>query len=402
MEALDTGLAKARVAEGATLQRALTEVLVQCELAERDLESVPVDGVDTAPLAAFFSRTADKSRSMLHKLAAGQELTQSEEAEVEQMYSRVEELREGVQALTEGAAGSGPEVFGAESRFMEGFASLSRIAAEGERPSRSAKPGSQTADARRTEGEQRAAEGGQPSSAESEGSLLASAEALSERQAAERAQSLFSAYGCKDLRIAGKAQRQGVACFTVEFCDGEGRPYTALLTERGGYLAFFDGHEDCSRLRFDRDACVASAQKFLENCGYTGFVPVWAKRRRQRVPRRVRARRGGRTALYRPRHGQSLPRARRGDGLDARLYLRNHKERTFAEPSLSEEKVEANAARRMELIGVRKALIPEQGEELLCWEVRGTSGGRYTYIYLDAFTGEAVEIRTACADGMLH
>ena len=89
-------------------------------------------------------------------------------------------------------------------------------------------------------------------------------------------------------------------------------------------------------------------------------------------------------------------------GLDARLYLRNHKERTFAEPSLSEEKVEANAARRMELIGVRKALIPEQGEELLCWEVRGTSGGRLYYAYVDAFTGEAVEIRTACADGMLH
>ena len=386
VEALDTGLAKARVAEGATLQRALTEVLVQCELAERDLESVPVDGVDTAPLAAFFSRTADKSRSMLHKLAAGQELTQSEEAEVEQMYSRVEELREGMQALTEGAAGSGPEVFGAESRFMEGFASLSRIAAEGERPSRSAKPGSQTADARRTEGEQRAAEGGQPSSAESEGSLLASAEALSERQAAERAQSLFSAYGCKDLRIAGKAQRQGVACFTVEFCDGEGRPYTALLTERGGYLAFFDGHEDCSRLRFDRDACVASAQKFLENCGYTGFVPEEEG-----------------VLLYTDRVMVKVCRGR-GEvtGLDARLYLRNHKERTFAEPSLSEEKVEANAARRMELIGVRKALIPEQGEELLCWEVRGTSGGRLYYAYVDAFTGEAVEIRTACTDGMLH
>lgn len=402
VEALDTGLAKARVAEGATLQRALTEVLVQCELAERDLESVPVDGVDTAPLAAFFSRTADKSRSMLHKLAAGQELTQSEEAEVEQMYSRVEELREGMQALTEGAAGSGPEVFGAESRFMEGFASLSRIAAEGERPSRSAKPGSQTADVRRTEGEQRAAEGGQPSSAESEGSLLASAEALSERQAAERAQSLFSAYGCKDLRIAGKAQRQGVACFTVEFCDGEGRPYTALLTEQGGYLAFFDGHEDCSRLRFDRDACVASAQKFLENCGYTGFVPVWANDggsecRVEFVPEEEGV------LLYTDRVMVKVCRGR-GEvtGLDARLYLRNHKERTFAEPSLSEEKVEANAARRMELIGVRKALIPEQGEELLCWEVRGTSGGRLYYAYVDAFTGEAVEIRTACADGMLH
>ena len=56
----------------------------------------------------------------------------------------------------------------------------------------------------------------------------------------------------------------------------------------------------------------------------------------------------------------------------------------------------------MELIGVRKALIPEEGEELLCWEVRGMHIGRLYYAYVDALTGETVEIRTAGADGMLH
>ncbi|HIX47365.1 MAG TPA: germination protein YpeB, partial [Candidatus Borkfalkia faecigallinarum] len=235
-----------------------------------------------------------------------------------------------------------------------------------------------------------------------EGSLLAAAPALSEREIGERAQSLFASYGCKDAAVVGRAERRGVACFEVEFSDGEGRPYTALLTERGGYLAFLDGHEDCSRLLFDRDACVEAARKFLDGCGYAGLVPVWATEggsecRVEFVPEEEGV------LLYTDRVMVKVCRGR-GEvtGLDARLYLRCHKERAFAEPAVARETVEANAARRMDLLGVRAALIPRAGRELLCWEVRGTAGGRLYYAYVDAATGETAEIRTVCADGMLH
>ena len=421
VEALDTSLAKARVAEGAALQRALTEVLVQCELAERDLESIPVDGVDAAPLAAFFGRTAGSSRRLLGKLAAGRALSAEEEAEVERLYGRAEELREGAAALSEGAAAVGAEAFGAQSRFREGFDALSRIAAEGERPQPPFGPQPQGKGA--SEGERPqppfgpqpqgkgASEGERPQppfgplpqgKGASEGSLLAAAPALSEREIGERAQSLFASYGCKDAAVVGRAERRGVACFEVEFSDGEGRPYTALLTERGGYLAFLDGHEDCSRLLFDRDACVEAARKFLDGCGYAGLVPVWATEggsecRVEFVPEEEGV------LLYTDRVMVKVCRGR-GEvtGLDARLYLRRHKERAFAEPAVARETVEANAARRMDLLGVRAALIPRAGRELLCWEVRGTAGGRLYYAYVDAATGETAEIRTVCADGMLH
>ena len=421
VEALDTSLAKARVAEGAALQRALTEVLVQCELAERDLESIPVDGVDAAPLAAFFGRTAGSSRRLLGKLAAGRALSAEEEAEVERLYGRAEELREGAATLSEGAAAVGAEAFGAQSRFREGFDALSRIAAEGERPQPPFGPQPQGKGA--SEGERPqppfgpppqgkgASEGERPQppfgpqpqgKGASEGSLLAAAPALSEREIGERAQSLFASYGCKDAAVVGRAERRGVACFEVEFSDGEGRPYTALLTERGGYLAFLDGHEDCSRLLFDRDACVEAARKFLDGCGYAGLVPVWATEggsecRVEFVPEEEGV------LLYTDRVMVKVCRGR-GEvtGLDARLYLRCHKERAFAEPAVARETVEANAARRMDLLGVRAALIPRAGRELLCWEVRGTAGGRLYYAYVDAATGETAEIRTVCADGMLH
>ena len=421
VEALDTSLAKARVAEGAALQRALTEVLVQCELAERDLESIPVDGVDAAPLAAFFGRTAGSSRRLLGKLAAGRALSAEEEAEVERLYGRAEELREGAAALSEGAAAVGAEAFGAQSRFREGFDALSRIAAEWERPqppfglppqgegaSEGERPqppfGPLPQGKGASEGERPQPPFGLPPQGEGapEGSLLAAAPALSEREIGERAQSLFASYGCKDAAVVGRAERRGVACFEVEFSDGEGRPYTALLTERGGYLAFLDGHEDCSRLLFDRDACVEAARKFLDGCGYAGLVPVWATEggsecRVEFVPEEEGV------LLYTDRVMVKVCRGR-GEvtGLDARLYLRCHKERAFAEPAVARETVEANAARRMDLLGVRAALIPRAGRELLCWEVRGTAGGRLYYAYVDAATGETAEIRTVCADGMLH
>ena len=56
-------------------------------------------------------------------------------------------------------------------------------------------------------------------------------------------------------------------------------------------------------------------------------------------------------------------------------------------------RVKANAEARMdEVRGVRKALIEADGQELLTYEIAGEFGGRTYYAYIDAKTGETVEI----------
>ena len=79
-------------------------------------------------------------------------------------------------------------------------------------------------------------------------------------------------------------------------------------------------------------------------------------------------------------------------GLEARSYLMNHTEREIPAPSLSKSKIERAAATRMELTGVRLALIPVEGQETLAYEINGTHGGTEYYAYLDAKPGRMVEL----------
>ena len=72
----------------------------------------------------------------------------------------------------------------------------------------------------------------------------------------------------------------------------------------------------------------------------------------------------------------------------------NHKKRSIPEPSVSQSKIERAAARRMDLNGVRLAMIPVEGKETLAYEINGTHGGSEYYAYVDAKTGRMVELFT--------
>ena len=63
------------------------------------------------------------------------------------------------------------------------------------------------------------------------------------------------------------------------------------------------------------------------------------------------------------------------------------------------ERIERNAAAKMDLHGVSRAIIPVDGEERLVYEVRGEYGGRMYFAYIDAMTGETAEIRIVTETG---
>ena len=86
------------------MQRALTDVVVQCELAARDLESFPAEGQASAPLSAFFGHAGRRARALSGKLAAGQALSAEEEGEVAALYARVQQMRAAMPKLLEPCA----------------------------------------------------------------------------------------------------------------------------------------------------------------------------------------------------------------------------------------------------------------------------------------------------------
>ena len=80
--------------------------------------------------------------------------------------------------------------------------------------------------------------------------------------------------------------------------------------------------------------------------------------------------------------------------MEAMSYVKNHSSRHIAGATVTSEQAESAIDGRIEVKGARLALIPLDGEELLCHEFNGTFDGREYFVYVDARTGEEVQVLT--------
>lgn len=367
VEGMSIDLAKARIADAREMQLLLTDVLVHGELAERSLESMPCEGEDAAALSAFFNRCGAFSRRMLRKLAAGGSLTEEEESAVAYLYEACERLRERTPALIEGAERCvADELLAAGGAFNGQFSSL-----------------------REGLGEPPASLAGVFGEAPSAPAL---GEDIGERAALERAQAYFAAYEPENMRVTGKTEG-ALPCYAVEF-EVSGAQYAAQIAA-DGRLAFFDCPGGGTACNYSGEEAVRIARRFLGGCGYEGLRCVWVSESGAEACVEFAAEQEG-TVLYADRILVKVCRDRGCvTGAEARAYLENHRERSVGEARLSAESVERAAAARMdEVTLVRPALLPSGGAEVLCWEVRGSAGGREYIAFVNAQDGseEAVYV----------
>lgn len=372
IERMDSDLAKARIASGTEMQKILTDVLVDSELAEMCVEQFPLDGHSEEVMTGFLNRTGNCARVFLRKLAAGQELTAEEEAVVEYMYESVEKIREALPVLVESAQmGMLDKMMMAQGEFGKKFDELTQKLSEVP--------------------EEIAAIFGNE---KKQGEVLAGEKTITEEEAMRRAGEYFKAYAPKDMRSAGKTENRGLICFIFEFSDEQGRSYYAQITEKGGKLALFESYEACSQRNYDMRVCVQIARKFLDSCGYEELHPVWVSEAGSECTVDFVCIQEG-VLLYGDRIKVKVC-TERGvvTGMEAHPYLLNHCERTIGTPTVSKSMIERNAQEKMKLHGIRLALLPDNGQEVLCWEVRGEYGGRQYFAYVDAKTGVTVQIKT--------
>lgn len=81
-------------------------------------------------------------------------------------------------------------------------------------------------------------------------------------------------------------------------------------------------------------------------------------------------------------------------GLETIAYITNHSERDFSAPALSQEQAKSKVSSKIAdgITGVRLAMIPVNREEILTWEITSDWEDLSYIIYLDANTGEEIEV----------
>ncbi len=372
-EDMDSNLSKLRVSAGAEEQRKLvTDVLVDAALMESALERIPVDQATGTDISAFVNRTGRYASMLLSRLAAGEPLTENQLKTASALYEINARLYGELNDIaTHLDSGDFTDfIHGNSSDVGRRFGEMGqKMHEEGDEIFRAPFTG------RGNVGENR----------------LAGLDEVSSAEAQELLAGYLSAYRFESVEYTGETTAQDTVCYNFAMRDGDGVEYFAEVTKNGGKLAFFDAYRECTEKNFDLEACDNLAREFLSGLGFGDVEAVWLSDGGMVADLTYTAVQDGVRAypdLIRVRVCESEGKVM---GLDARGYLVNHHAREYA-AELTQKEAASLLSPALEVTACNRALIPFAGEEVLCYEFACKYGDDQYLVYLDANSGEELEI----------
>ncbi len=365
-EDLDDSLGKLRVSSGAGEQRKLlTDILVDTALLEASIERIPVDSATGTSISAFVNNTGSYARTLLSRLASGDGIREEDKTRIADLYEVNDSIYGELNGLiTE--VNSLKEFFGKLGGMKD---ALTRLQNSGKEISEA------------------------PFSEEGNigSNRLFALEEISSSEAESRARSYFEGYRIADVRYTGETVTREFSAYDFVLTDEDGLEIFAQITKHGGKLLFFDTYEECTQKNFDLEECDALARSFLAGLGIEDVEAVWlsdggmvANLTYTTVSEGVRIY----PEIIRVRVCEEKGRV---VGMDARGFLVNDKDYNIRHTLAREE-----AARRLtaglEPYACNLALIPVDGREVVAYEFGCKYGEDEYLVYIDANTGEEVEI----------
>lgn len=179
---------------------------------------------------------------------------------------------------------------------------------------------------------------------------------------------------------------------SVELKDGRG-PFYFTVSKTGGKIVNMVGDPGAQEVKLSVEKAKDLAAKFLEERGYENMSPAYqqfdqgictinfAYRYKDIIvyPDLIKVK----VSLY---DGQVV-------GFESKNYLIAHKKRDIKEPKLSVDEARALVNPSLDIESERLALIPTPSRnERLCYEFNGKIGEDRFIVYIDAYTGDEVDI----------
>ncbi len=372
-EDMDNNLSKLRVSSGVReQQRLLTDIIVDSMLMESALERIPVDAATSTDISSFVNRTGSYARMLLSKISAGEKLTQTEKNTIAYLSDVNSKIYNELNTLVTTMSGKQFREFlkGGEGAVSDQFHQI----------------GQDT----KTESEEivDAPFSGEGNVGENK---LAAMEEISESRAEELVKEYFSGYHVRETKYTGETVSNEMSGYNFVLTDENDVEIYAQITKNGGKLAFFDTYEVCTQKNFDLDTCDELARDFLAGLGITDVEAVWLSDAGMVADITYVSNGNGFRAypdMIRVRVCESKGRV---VGMEARGYLLNATDRNLS-AGISEEQARAKLSGNLECENGTLALIPVNGEEVLAYEFFCTSGDTEYFVYIDANTGEEVQM----------
>lgn len=365
-------------------QKILADLMVQANLAEADLATLPLEQSSRNSTIKFINQVGDFSKYLNNKLIEGDLVSDEDESTLKEMRKINANLREKLKNLQGELGGNFNFVTlltGEENVIFESFSELEYHAVDypkmiydgpfADEPDKSS----------------------QNSSSEQKGE--SSNLEIKEDEAIKVFKKAFADYNPTEIKVTGMAEGKKFKVYNVEGRVGEEYTIFAQVSLKGD-LVTFDSYTKAKEQKHTRDECIDNALKFLNKLGYKSIKAVWttAKEDNMTYINFAGTTKNGEIILYSDliKVAVCMDSGRVCD-MDAHLYLENHKEREIPEAKIRVEEAELKVKKDIEIKTSRLALIPvTPGKERLAYEFYGESEEGTFYVYVDAVTGKELKI----------
>ncbi len=372
---LDTDLARAQASNSANDRvRVLSNIAVESRTAETVLERFPLDTQFTEQMTAFVNRMGDSAKDMLYTVANGGELTPSQIKTLEYMYENNKKLKEQINELAAKCDGNDMlcAMRGKDSKLADGFNNI------------------QNSTFSVPEGiEDGAFAGVKKVSAE----YVKNLDEITAQAAEQLASDYFKSYKIKEAKCTGEAVTEALSLYNVNLKTQDGN-MLVQISKNGGKVVMFDSYKNCKDKNFSVENCTAIAEEFLSGIGYGHLEAVFSSENGTTCNLTFAPVEKG-TVIYSDKVLVKVC-EERGivTGVEAINYVMNHAERHISGAQITSAEAKESINGNIDVTSTRKVVIPMNGSEVLCYEFVGTMGGNTYYVYVNAVTGEEVEVKT--------
>lgn len=356
------------------MQKYLVDTAINSELAENDLQQLPLKDESKHYTTKLINQIGDFSKYLNNKLINGERLTEKDMQSLEQLYNANLMFKNSLNELVEKMGndfsfstlidgGDGNLVIGGFNELQNLSVDYPELIYDG--------PFSDGQENRTLKG----INGGQ----------------ISDADAMEIFNKTFKDFNLENVMGVGQTAGE-VECFNVQG-ESDGEILYAQISKQGGKLLMFSFAGSCNAVNISEEQAIEKGLEFLNSVDINNMKEVWINLTGNVYTINFAGEQDG-VILY-PDLVKVRVCAETGMviGIEAKSYYTNHTERVIATPKFSQKQAQENLSDSIEVLTARLALVPiGTSSETLCYEFSGTYNGSTYYVYINAINGKQVEM----------
>lgn len=356
------------------IQIYLTDVAINSELAENDLQQLPIEDQSKFYTTKLVNQIGDYAKYLNKKLVNGENFTEKDVADLVSLYEANKSFKASLITMTQKMGNDF-----SFSSLADGNDGNVVISGFNELQNLSVNYPELIYDGPFSDGiNQREIKG-------------ISGNEISKAEAEERFAEIFSGYGIEKIKAVGENEN-GIKCYNVT-AEKDGEELFAQISKQGENLIMFDMSGSCKDVNIEGARAREVASEFIEGLGIAGMKPVWSNLSNNVYTINFAFDLNGVVVYSDMIKIRVCAETSMVIGFESSSYYTNHTERKISTPALSKEQAKSFVSENIEIETARLALVPVgTSSEVLCYEFSGNYDESQYFVYIDAKTGRQVEM----------